>query len=311
MLLNTTRPGRGTGRARLLALGLAGFSIGAQAQVRSDLTFEGAAGIEYDSNITVDELDLETSIGDFSALLEASVDLDIEVGPSDEFSAGYSFNQSLQFEQTDFDLQLHGTNLGYQHDFGPFTVGATHRFFLANLAGDPLLRIHRLTPFVSARPHKRLSLRGEYTYRDKELEDNPDRDADTHSGRLSGFVFVDGIDTFLTGAIQYESEDAVAEQFDFDAVILNAGLRTRAPFGPPDNRLRFDVDFETRDYSAITPSIGEIRDDKRTSLSAEWEVPVGDILYVTAEYRLRILDSNLPSANFTENVASIRIGFEY
>jgi len=287
------------------------WSASATAQVDQDVTFSGAFGVEYDDNITVPQIDAETNQGDGAGMFEAGVDYEADFGDAGVFTAGYSFSASEQFDLSDFDFMLNGLSAGYSRDVGPVNAGVTYRFFNARLGGDNLLDIHSITPYVSAFPHKRLYLRGEYSYQDKDLKNRTARDAETHSGQVSSFVFIDGTDTYLTGKAGYEDEDAKGPEFDFDAVILAGGVKTRLPFGGADNRFSVDLEYESRDYKAVTPSIGEIRDDERTTFELGWRVPFGTRYYVEAEYQYRDFSSNLASSNFTENLGALTFGFEF
>jgi len=292
-------------------LAMLAIALPTRAQVKHEFTFEAAAGIEYDDNITVTEIDTETNQDDFAGAFEASIDYEAEFSDTDSLSLGYSFSQTEQFDLSAFDLQLHGTNVTYEHDFESFSAGLTHQFFFTRLGGNDLLDMNRITPFITAFPTKWLFLRASYTYKDKNLINRIDRDAETHMGEIMSFFFVDGTDTYLTALYRFESEDAKGPQFDFDANIFKAGLHTRLPFAHDENRFVVSVEYEGRDYDAITPSIGEVRDDDRLTFDAEWEVPIGDLFYALAEYRYRDFDSNFPTSDFSENVASIQFGVRF
>lgn len=138
-----------------------------------------------------------------------------------------------------------------------------------------------------------------------------ERDADTHMGQAGLFYFTDGVDTFWSARYRYENEDAVGPEFDFDAHIIAGALHTRLPAGGPENRLEISLEYEARNYDAVTPSINEIRDDDRFTAQVSWEVPLDEMFFVLAEYRFRDFSSNLPSADYTENVATIQLGARF
>lgn len=281
------------------------------AEVEHDLSLAASAGIQYDSNITVSQIDAETNEGDYAALADAEATWDIDFSRSDSLSLSYIFSHQQQFELDAFDLQLHGSSASFDRKFDLLTAGVAHQFFYSSLGGDGLLRLHRGGPFVSAFPTRWLFLRGAYTFKNKDLIDRTDRDAQTHMGETSALFFLDGTDTFLSFGYRFEYEDATAARFDFQAQILKAGVDTRLPFGGAKNRFEIDIAYEARDYDSVTPSIGTVRDDERLTLDVSWEVPLGKYLYVDAQYRYRDFSSNLPAANFTESVAGASIGFEY
>jgi len=307
----SSRPASFTGLATILTAGLMTAAYPAAAQVSHDFSFDAAAGIEFDDNITVQQVDVETGEDDFAAVLEGGVDWEMEFGESDSLDLGYSANYSQQFDLTGFDLFTQGTRIGYEHDFDSFKMGATHRFFYTRLGGNSFLKLNRIEPHISSFEIENLFLKATYIYQDKEFSNRVARDAETHMGQADAFYFADGVDTFLSFTFRFEAEDAVAPQFDFDAHILRGGVHTRLPFGGSEDRFKVTLEYEGRDYDSITPSIGEIRDDDRFTLDVSWEVPLSKRFFVRAEYRYRDFDSNLPSANYTENNAGLLFGVEF
>jgi len=302
----------GTTRASLAAgIAAALLAQSAAAQVKHEVSFEAAAGIEFDDNINVTQIDAETEEEDFAALLGAEADWSMEFGESDSLDLGYSLDYTQQFDVTQFDLLTQGLSAAYRHEFENFSAGISHNFFYSRLGGEGFLKLNRTSPSISFFATSKLFLRGAYVYQDKAFEDRTARDAETHMGEVSAFYFADGTDTFLSANYRFESEDAFAAQFDFDANIFKAGLHTRLPFAHDENRFVVSVEYEGRDYDAITPSIGEVRDDDRLTFDAEWEVPIGDLFYALAEYRYRDFDSNFPTSDFSENVASIQFGVRF
>ena len=77
-------------------------------------------------------------------------------------------------------------------------------------------------------------------------------------------------------------------------------------------KAEFDIGwrYETRDYSGITPSIGERRSDDRNRFNAGLKVPLVGSVYTKLEFRHDDYSSNLPSADFKQNVGTLRFGFE-
>ncbi|RMF11326.1 MAG: DUF560 domain-containing protein [Alphaproteobacteria bacterium] len=292
-----------------IALALA--STGPAAAEGSEFSVDGYVGLEHEDNITVTEIDAETNEGDWAAILELGAEYEVEIGEKNTLSFGYDFNMSEQFDLSDFDQQIHGANATFERDIGGINAGLTYQFFYARLGGEGLLDMHRVSPFITVFPTKKLFIRAAYTYKDKDLKNRTARDAETHMGEISGFYFIDGTDTFASLGYRYEDEDAFADEFDFEAHVFKAGIDTRLPFGGEKNRFEIDVTYEIRDYSAVTPSIGEVRDDDRLTVDVSWEVPFNELLFGRVGYRYRDFSSNLPSADFSENLVSFGIGFEY
>jgi len=289
-----------------------GAGSAALAQVEHEFSVEAFAGIEFDDNITVQQVDVETGQDDFAAVFDLGLEWEMDFDQSNSLDLGYSLNYSQQFDLTGFDLMTQGGRVGYQHEFDSFNFGTTYRFFYSRLGGDPFLTLNRIEPYVSFFPVKSLFVRGTYIYQDKAFKNRTARDADTNMGQLDLFYFADGVDTFLSTSYRFETEDTFAPQFDFDAHIFRVGLHTRLPIAAvQEDRFKITLEYEGRNYDSITPSIGEIRDDDRLTLDVSWEVPLTEWLFALAEYRYRDFDSNLPSADYTENVASIQFGVKF
>jgi len=301
------------GLAGICAAGviLAVLARPAESQVSHDVSFDAAAGIEFDDNITVQQVDVETGQDDFAAAVEAGADWEMDFGDSDTLDLGYSLNYTQQADLTGFDLFTQGTRLGYEHDFDGLKMGATHRFFYTRLGGNSFLKLNRIEPHISSFEIENLFLKATYIYQDKAFSNRLDRDAETHMGQADAFYFADGVDTFFSLAFRFESEDAVAPRFDFDAHILRGGLHTRLPFVGEEDRFKITVEYEGRDYDSITPSIGAVRDDDRLTFDVSWEVPLSGPFFARAEYRYREFDSNLASADYTENNAGLLLGVEF
>lgn len=274
-------------------------------------TFEATAGVEYDSNISVIELDRATSRDDFAITLDAGVGFETDVAQETELDLSYNFSQSLHFDVTDFDIQTHRATASIDHDFGPVSAGLTYIFAHSLLGGDSFLDFQRLTPALSGFLGRSLYWRAAYEYTDKNFKNRVDRDADVNGFGLSAFVFLDGTKTFVSAGYKLELEDAVAPRFDFDG--HNLRLALSHDFILAKREVEFDISwrYEKRDYKSITPSIGEVRDDDRNRFEAGLEVPFLDNFFWRIEYELKDFSSNLPAADFTENLGRFEIGAEF
>lgn len=270
---------------------------------------EIGAGVEYDSNVSVIEVDASTAESDFAAVIDLGFEYEGDLGDNTEFSIGYDFGQDIQFDFTDFNTQIHRGSAEISHDFGAFNGGASYQLIYSRLGGSGFLRFHRLSPYLATYLGDRKAyVRASYIYTDKEFIGRVDRDADVHAGGAELYYFVNGLNTYLIGGYRYETEDAVAAEFDFNAHNIKARFVQRIPFGSRTTKLRAGWRYENRNYDAVTPSIGVIRDDERHKLDISLELPLNDIFFVETEYEYDVFNSNLPSADFNQSVATVRIG---
>ena len=179
---------------------------------------EYSAGIEYDSNVAVLDIDASTTQGDFAALFDLGLDYEHAFGERSKVEIGYNFGQDMQFDVTQFSTQTHRGRAEVSHEFGGVTAGASYQLIYSRLDGAGFLRFHRFTPFLAGyAAGKKLYWRGSYIYTDKNFIDRIDRDGDVHAGSLEAFYFINGLKTYLIGGYRYEVEDTTAPEFDFES----------------------------------------------------------------------------------------------
>lgn len=273
------------------------------------LSAEFSTGFEFDSNVSVIEIDATTAQSDIAVLFDFGVDVRTNLGENTEIKFGYDFGQDIQFEISAFDTQSHRLSADVSHDFGQVETGASYQFVHSRLGGAGFLRMHRVSPYAAAYvANKKVYLRGAYVYADKDFIGRIDRDSSSNAGSLDAFYFLNEQHTFVIAGYRFESEDATAPEFDFNGHNLKLRFIQRIPFGKKNGKLRIGWRYENRNYKSITPSIGAIRDDTRHRISASLEIPLNKIMYAEVEGRHDDFASNLASADFTQNIVTFRIG---
>ncbi|MFQ5348304.1 MAG: hypothetical protein ACE5ED_10740 [Rhodothalassiaceae bacterium] len=300
-----------TVRHALLAA-IAGLSASeALAQPKTEFSGEASAGMEYDSNISVIELDQNTSRDDFAGAFDGELALDSALDDKTDFSLSYNFSQSLHFDFTNFDIQTHRGTVSLDRDLGPVKAGVSYFYAYSTLGRKGFLTLQRINPSLAGFVGKKVYLRAAYEYTDKAFKNRTDRDATVNAGGLTAFFFLDGTRTFISASYKLELQDATGPQFDYDG--HNVRLRFSHDFMLGDQKVEFDAGwrYERRNYSKITPSIGVKRDDKRNRLEANLEFPLGERFYLRLEYEYDNFVSNLPSADFNQNLAAVRLGVHF
>jgi len=280
-------------------------------QRNNPFSFEVSAGAEYDSNVSVDAIDVNTAADDYAAVLDAKIGFDSEISENTEFKLGYSFSQSLHGEFTNFDIQSHFASADVSRDFGGFDLGTAYRIAYSRLGGAGFLTLQQVSPYASTFLTKKIFLRAAYTYTDKNFENRIDRDSTVHAGGADIYYFVNGVRTFFVTGYKYESEDALDSQFDFDSHHFKIRFSQRFLIGQRSAKLKIGWRYEVRDYSSITPSIGILRDDDRHRFQAELEIPITDRIFGSLEYEYSDYSSNLPSADYNQNLAGVRLGARF
>jgi hypothetical protein len=275
-------------------------------------SFEAAAGLEYDSNVDVIDLETQTALGDFAGIFDFTAEYETKVGRRGELGFGYEFEEELRFDLTDFSSQMHVGTIDYSRKIGDLTIGAGYRLSHYRLGGDGFLRINRIRPFAAIRAFSgKAMFRASYFFKDKRFIERPDRSSEVHAVGADVFYYLNGRKTYLIAGYRFETEDAAAPQFDFDSHHVSLRFLQRIPLNRRSVRLQIGWRYEDRDYKSVTPSIGIVRDDSRNRVNASLEAPLGERFFAEAEFQRDFFDSNLPAADFDQSVTSLRLGARY
>jgi len=188
----------------------------------------------------------------------------------------------------------------------------SYQFAHARLDGVGFLDLHRVSPDITGfLIPQRLFARLAYIYTDKSFAGRPERNSTVHAGEGELYWFFDGVRFYSIAGYRFEDEQAVGPEFQFTA--HKARLFIIRQFEALDRRLRVRAGwrYENRDYAAITPSIGEIRDDERHQFQVELDVPWTDTITMGLEYGYDVFQSNLASVDFNQHVAALRFTAEF
>lgn len=285
--------------------GLVAVQIGVTpaALAKKPYSLELTAGAEYDSHLTVEELDVESSLGDIAAIFRLDAEYKPVQSRAGELRLGYSFDQSLYLEQDEFDTQTHRLSAGGSTRIGRARLGTDYSFYHIRLGGDPLLNMHVVSPSVSGFVTDKIFARAYYSYFDKDFERFENRDANTHQGGLTINRYFNRSRSFVSFGARYDNEDAVDPALDYEGFLLTANLQLPLELAARRGKVNFGYSYRDRDYDNVTPSIGERRRENRSVFRVRSELPVARKLSFEAEYRFTDRNSNFPNADYEEHKA--------
>ncbi|MEP6390433.1 MAG: surface lipoprotein assembly modifier [Halioglobus sp.] len=272
---------------------------------------EIGAGAEYDSNVTVDELDITSNESDYGLTLDASIGLKKPLTNSTELSLSYDFSQTNYKEFSEVDRQTHLVGADLSTELGEVDTGLSTFYIHSRLDGNKFLELYRGSPYVSGFISKRWFTRGAYVYSDKTIENRPARDATTQAGELDFYYFRRGLRSYFNIGYRYRDENAEDDQFDYQSNSAKLRYVQRIELLDRTTKLELSWRFEDRDYSGVTPSIGEKRDEDRNRWRIDYEVPILEQGMVLFYYGYSDYDSNLPSADYTQSLLGARFTYRW
>lgn len=290
------------------ALGLPHAAAAGEDAEPGPFSLEFGAGVEYDSNVAVLELDTSSGEGDLAALIEFHLGFDKSLTKRLKVDLGYDFSQSLHDEFDQFDIAIHRGSAGMEYDFGGVDAGASFQYADAALDGDEYLVLRQVSPHLSRLFGKRLFGRLAWTHTDKKFATSPGRDATSDGPGVDVFVFLDGVKRYLTLGYQIQDEHALDDQFDNTGSRLKLQFAARTARGSRETSWKTGLRYESRNYRDGLLPLGPPREDDRYRFDAEVEVSLARHGFFRFRYEYADNRSNLASVDFDEHVASIAFG---
>ncbi len=262
-------------------------------------------GIEYDDNITVDEQDLSSNLGDVVYKFDFSGGYKFVNTKKNIWEAGYSFFQSIHDDLTAFDLQSHTFSLNGSHKIKNLKLGARSNYSRTTLGNNDFLEIYSISPNVGFFLNPKLYTIVNYAYKYTHFFDIPSRDSQSHGLGLDNFYFFLEGKSYLLLSYRLERVNTRGDQFDFLGNFVTAKVKYPLQDLGLGTQMDLSYRFFIKDYNNITPSIGEERWDVRHAIQFEITQPVYKNLEAKLKYQYIRQESNLPTSDFKENIASL------
>ncbi|MEM1114741.1 MAG: hypothetical protein AAGI11_22700 [Pseudomonadota bacterium] len=295
----------------LIALLIAGGSQVIRAAEAPKYSAEIGVGGEYDSNVTVDEVDITSSQSDYALTLDGELRASQQFTDRTGGSLTYDFSQTNYQEFSLVNRQTHLLGADLDHKIKGVRAGLSLYYIHSRLDSDPFLTLYRTSPSLSGFINKKLFARAAYVYADKRIDQSSDRDAITDSLELDIYYFQRGLRSYFNIGYKYKDEDSRAARLDYSSD--NVKVRYVRRFDWFDRTHKFEISwrYEYRDYSAIEPAIGEEREDKRNRWRFTYEVPLGPRSALQLYGGYGEYDSNFQAADYYQTVMGSRFIYRW
>jgi len=279
-------------------IGIFGLSMdAARADDASPWSLGLKAGVTYDDNVVLQQTDVKTGIGDSSADLELNAGYKLIDTRTSSLSIGYDFAQNLHAKLKNFNIQNHNISI----------IGSTQ------LDGANFLDMHALNPSVLVSITPQIFVRGAYLYMGTSFltAATRNRSASHHQPEAQFFYFFDNTRAYVLVGANYQIEDANGAEFSYKGYALTTSLQVPVDMPVEGTKLTASYTYLSRNYDNITASIGARRYERRSTLKAGVTIPLIDRLSATVDYKFMDRSSNLPTANYSENVISAALHYDF
>lgn len=269
------------------------------------------AGTEYDSNLSVVELDQYSTRSDWAALLNARANGRWKASDKLDLKAGYAYLSKTYKDNESFDLGIQQLFADASYNFNLFTLGASFYNVDAELASRDFLQLQQTSFYASRLFNKRIFVRAAVNHQDKDFPGIAERNAKNIGFAGDIFIFFDQGNTFISTGISREEEDAAQGQYSYDGFSLRGSINRKFPVLGKASKLQLGLRYLDRDYAAINPTIGSRREDSQRVLNIEWEINLTPKITATSKIEKGNYQSNLAVADYSETLASVTLGVSF
>jgi hypothetical protein len=231
-------------------------------------------GAQYDSNISVDDGDLNVRKGDESLLLSVAASFTPLATRKTTFRFGYSYDDARNRDLSDFDLAVHSASASLSRRIGTLTASVDYQYSHVLLGEHAYLDMHLASPALSAFATPHVFVRAAVTYLRKDFMTADQLDANTTMVGIDAYRLFARRKGYVAIGFRADDEWTTGPEFRYGA--WQASARTQIPvkIGKFETKARLGYTYQRRDYSEITLAIGEKRHEQRSTFSASFDVPV-------------------------------------
>lgn len=294
----------------LLTLCFASTNASADEQ-RVQFAFDASAGIEYDSNVALQDLDASSGEADTATILDAGLDLTFLAGDNSSIRLGYDVSATAYRDFSEYDLTLHHFNADFGRRGKYLDVAIAGDRFEGILDGDDYVSYTQVSPSVSHLFGRSLFLRGAFVAGEKQYDELATRNADKDALRLDTYWLFDGMDRYLSVGLEKSSEEGSDPELDFEAALVCIAYTHTFVLPLIELQLKAQVRYEERDYLNVTQSIAAQRKDQRLRTALSTRIPFGDHVQLEANIEHTDNTSNLASAELDKLVLRIGLAVQF
>ena len=295
-----------------IALSVVLFSF--QVTAEEALSFSGQIelGYGYDSNVSVDDVDLNTSIGDRFADIQLSAETSYKAQNNLEFAANLTISEKMYDSFNEFDGLLTLASLSANKEIGNLEFGfsAVHIDYKLDRAG--FLKITQLSPTVGWFYQKQIYLQLAYGRSDESYKQESDRDNSRDEIRASFYYFLNGLREYFSIQVGISKEAADAKVFNNEVRQIEVSYFNRINILSRDSTLKLAYLHQERDYKkSINSMIGDFREDRRRRYEIALITPIKAPWSLTSKIIYNDYESNLTLSDYIQKIYQITLKYDF
>ncbi|WP_439101053.1 surface lipoprotein assembly modifier [Congregibacter sp.] len=270
-----------------------------------------SVGGEYDTNVSVDEVDLSSGKSDYAAVIDFDLDVEVALTDRTDVSLNYRASQSTfqEFKGVNRLTQIAGADLSHNLDGSSISLSAY--YIDSRLDNKSFLTYSRISPSLSGFLSKRWFSRGAYVYSERKVDQRALRNVNSHTGEIDFYYFHRGLRSYGNVGYRYRNEDAIAPELDFKAHLLKIRYIRRLNLNEQRVKIEAAIRYELRQYQSPSSAVFEARRDDRLRFQVDMEVPLSNQLTWQWYFSHGDYVSNLPRADFTQTILGTKLKYTW
>lgn len=300
-------------KVKQLSSAVALMAMGVAAQA-SELQYDFSVGASklYDTNVSVENLDVNSSEGDSATEIFAKGSVKKSFDNGFTATAKYKIKDKIYSKFSEFDLltQIASVEGSYKFENGSKAGLALYKI-KGDLDNKDYLDMTRISPSYSMFAGKDYYVRGEVATIKKEFHENKDRNSDSLSASFSTYRFIEGAKNFVSATVTYKTEDADSEIYDNKSTELKVSWNKKVKLADIDLGLKVGGKYENRSYDSDKSAVTEARSDKKFGLNFSVDHKISEKTTVDFKYDFMDTSSNLKSQDVDQHVMKVGINFKF
>ena len=270
------------------------------------------AGLEYQSNVNVSELNQASGRSDNARLLETDVNASWQATDKLQVFAGYSLQDKQYQNADDYNLRLQLAFLDSQYQLGATSLGINLYHADARLASAPFLTLTQSSVYAMHSASDTWYLRPALTLGQKRFDNINGRDAQTRSLSADSFWFSADGQRFISLGLRYDWEAADATEFRYQAPAVQLKMSTRFTAWTLPQQLQFGARVARRQYqSHSVANTAAARNDLQRQLDLQWQLGLSEHFALISKLEFGDFQSILDSADYTESRGSLSLQLSF
>lgn len=263
------------------------------------------AGMEYQSNVNISELEQASGESDTATVLEGEINAAWQVSDNVRLDSGYSINDKRYRNTSAYDSRLQLAFIDASYAFDNLTLGSSVYLAQADLDGSDFLALNQFSVYAMHNLSDSWFIRPSVVYADKDFAQFESRDASNKSANIDSFWFFQQGQRFISLGATYEDEDTLDKAFSYRAKSMNIRLSNQFDLWHVVQKIQLGMKLTQRDYALA------INDNKRNDIhqhiDAKWELNINSTFALLTSVEYGDYQSILTSADYDETRAGLML----